>query len=340
MSSVTRAIYWTLFALGVSSAGCAGRPVNKIDLPIGELPKEYISKFDVKDAEQTTPAKPTLIPLAEPVAKTGKKKRKSRKRKVELTQPEEPQPYVVPNRRPQVDPLWVGEKLTYEITYFGMAAADVTTEILPFKEIDGRKVYHIQGRAQSSSVFSLFYKLSDTAESFMDYEGLFSYRFHLLLSESKQSRDALELYDQEKHQTFYWNRWNHVNRGYTESKEYGEIEPWAQDSVSALFYVRTLPLPTGTVVTLPVASEGKVWDLVVTVIRREMLETPLGKIQTVVIKPETKFRGVMEKKGDSYMWLTDDDRHLLVRMEAKVRIGTVVARLKKVESLGTPPQPQ
>ena len=62
-----------------------------------------------------------------------------------------------------------------------------------------------------------------------------------------------------------------------------------------------------------------------------------ARIQTVVIKPEAKFHGVMEKKGDSYMWLTDDDRHLLVRMEAKVESGTVVARLKKVESLGTPP---
>jgi hypothetical protein len=45
----------------------------------------------------------------------------------------------------------------------------------------------------------------------------------------------------------------------------------------------------------------------------------------------------MEKKGDSYMWLTDDDRHFMVRMEAKVKIGTVVGRLKRVESMGTPP---
>ena len=59
--------------------------------------------------------------------------------------------------------------------------------------------------------------------------------------------------------------------------------------------------------------------MVITVVRREMLDTPMGRIQTVVIKPETKFHGVMEKKGDSYIWLTDDDRHFLVRMEAKVR---------------------
>ena len=250
-----------------------------------------------------------------------------------------PEPFVVPNRRPTKDPIWVGEKLTYEITYFGMAAADVSIEVMPFKEIDGHKVYHIKGEAESSKVFNLFYNLHDTAETFMDYNGLFSYRFHLLLNETKQTRDALELYDHEKRQTYYWNRWNHYQRGYLESKEYGAIEPLSQDSVSALFYVRTLPLPTGAVITFPVVSEGKGWEMVVTVIRREMLDTPMGRIQTVVIKPETKFHGVMEKKGDSFMWLTDDDRHFLVRMEAKVKIGTVVGRLKKVESLGTSPAP-
>lgn len=320
-------------ALAFVAGGCAGKPLTKVELPVNELPKEYVTKFDVKDASGSE-AKAALLPLAETEPKS--KHKKPRKKKPEVVKAEAETPFSIPNRRPKVDPLWVGEKFQYEITYFGMAAAEVTTEVAPFKEIDGHKVYHLVGHAVSSNVFNLFYKLDDTVESFMDYDGLFSYRFHLLLSESKQSRDALELYDQEKHTTFYWNRWNHVNRGYTESKEYGAIEPLAQDSVSALYYVRTLPLEPGQVISFPVASEGKVWELLVTVIRREMMETPMGRIQTVVIKPETKFRGVMEKKGDSYMWLTDDARHILVRMEAKVKIGTVVAQLKKVESLGSP----
>jgi hypothetical protein len=45
---------------------------------------------------------------------------------------------------------------------------------------------------------------------------------------------------------------------------------------------------------------------------------------------------VLEKKGDSFMWLTDDDRRFLVRLEAKVKIGSVVAELKQIE-LGTAP---
>jgi hypothetical protein len=334
-----------------AGTGCASKPMNSVEIPKGELPSDFKDKFDVRDtSSQVGPSSVTPSPSPSPSPEPEKSKKVSRRKhhkhsaeaveQVSAEPSPSPSPFVIPNRRPAKDPIWVGEKLVYEITYFGMAAGDFTVEALPFKTVNGRKVYHIQGKAESSKVFSMFYRLSDMVESFIDYEGMFSYRFHLVLDESKQSRDALELYDHDKGQTFYWNRWNHYQRGYLDTKEYGKIDPLTQDSISALMYVRTLPLKDGEVISIPVASEGKSWECVVTVIRREMLDTPMGKIQTVVVKPETKFHGVIERKGDSYMWLTDDDRHFLVRVEAKVKIGTVIGRLKKVESLGTPPAQQ
>src|SRR5437868_6539639 len=126
-----------ILVLGLIVCGCAGKPLSQVELPVNELPKEYVSKFDVKDTSaQADQAKPSLIPLADeekPAKKTKAHKKKAKK--VQQLQAQEPTPFVIPNRRPKVDPLWVGEKLSYEITYFGMAAAEVTTEILPFKEI-------------------------------------------------------------------------------------------------------------------------------------------------------------------------------------------------------------
>ena len=71
-------------------------------------------------------------------------------------------------------------------------------------------------------------------------------------------------------------------------------------------------------------------------LRRELADTPLGRVQTVVLKPVTKYQGVLKSQGDSFLWLTDDDRRYPVRLEAKVKVGTVVAELKKVEP-GTHP---
>lgn len=242
-----------------------------------------------------------------------------------------------PSRRPAKEPIWQGEKMVFDITYFRMSAGDFTLEALPPKAIDGRKVYHVRGNAVSSPVFSLFYRLNDTVETFIDYEGLFSHRFHVVLEETKQSRDSLELYDSEKQQTFYWNRWNHKDRGFTETKEFKPIPPFSQDSLSALYYLRTVPLPDGAVIRLPVVSEGKSWEAAAAVLRREDCRTPMGKVRCIVIQPEMQYQGVLKKQGDSFLWLTDDDRRIVVKLEAKVRIGTVVAELKKFEP-GMAPQ--
>ena len=303
-------------------SGCAGTPaVTHVELP-KELPTELKDKFEVK--ETSTLAQTPVQPENKIEVKPQKGKSRKRKRKGAPATAA----FEFPNRRPAQDPIWVGEKEVYEIAYFGMAAGDFTTETLPYQAVNNRKVYHIRATAVSSSVFSIFYRLNDTVETFIDYEGLFSHRFHLILDESKQSRDALELNDSEKAQTFYWNKWFHVERGYTETKEYAPIPAFSQDSLSSLYYLRTVPLKDGDVFTFPVVSEGKYFEAVITVVRHEPMDTVMGRVQTVVLKPDTRFQGVLQKRGDSYIWLTDDDRRVVVRLEAKVKIGTVTARMK------------
>ena len=63
-----------------------------------------------------------------------------------------------------------------------------------------------------------------------------------------------------------------------------------------------MPLPNGAVVKFPIVSESKSWEAEVTVLRREEMKTPLGRVQTIVLKPETKYQGVLQKRGDSFLW--------------------------------------
>lgn len=349
-------------AIPIIFVACAGggqlmKFENDHDLP-RDLPPEVQEKFRVKEeVEAPSKSNPPIEEAKESSSlargygpKKRAKKNKKRPLPTSVSEPavasafpqpkvaaevESPKPFVFPVRRPEKPAIWIGEKQVYDVSYFGVSAGDFVVRVLPFKVVSDRKVYHVEGTAVSSQVFSLFYRLNDLVETFIDYEGLFTHRFHILLDETKQARDALELNDSEKAQTFYWNRWQRKNQPYIETKEYFPVKPFSQDSLSALYYLRSLPLPDGAVVTFPVINEGKSWDAVVTVLRREMIDSPMGKVRAIVLKPEARYQGILKKQGDQYLWLTDDDRKFLVRLEAKVKIGTVVAKLKEVE-LGTP----
>lgn len=315
-----------LLACSLCLTACAGGSLKKLDDAQG-IPAELqqdLGQFEVREA--ATP-QPSPVPQE---AEQKKQARSARKKPAKLAEAR-PAGFVVPRRRPAVDPIRVGERAVYDITYFGMVAGEFSIGVEPFKEINGRKVYHVLGRATSSKVFSLFYKLNDTIETFIDYDGIFPHRFHILLDESKQKRNSLELFDSEKGRTFFWNRWDHHKCGYTEVKDFFPMQPFSQDSLSSLFYIRTLPLKDGDVTTFPVVSEGKNWDAVITVLRHEVIDTPMGPLKTIVLKPETKYQGILKKQGDSFLWVTDDDRRFMVKLEAKVKIGSIIARLKSFE---------
>jgi hypothetical protein len=321
----------TCAATLVVLSNCSSPRIGELQPLPKDLPGE-LRKFAVVEPVRDSNSPPSPIPLVK-----GKKKHAVKKAK----EPDVPPAFVYPNRRSKIDPIWVGEQQVLEVTYIGIKAGDFTMDVLPTKQIAGRTVYHLHATAVSSSMMNLFYSLNDSIESFLDYESLFSHRFHLELDQTKQKRDSLELYDSETKKTFYWDRRNHVEKGISEIKETFDFpEPFPQDSFGALFYIRTMPLEEGKIFTFPVVSEGKEWDAIVTVIRHEMMDTPLGKKSCFVGKIQTRYQGVMKQEnGDSLIWLTDDDRRFIVRLEAHIKVGAVVAQLKHVE-LGEKPNAQ
>ena len=63
-------------------------------------------------------------------------------------------------RRPLVDPYHVGEKVTLEVSYFGVSAGEFTVEVRPFVQVNGHKSYTFAGTARTTSVFAVFFTRS------------------------------------------------------------------------------------------------------------------------------------------------------------------------------------
>lgn len=275
---------------------------------IQELPKDLREKYEVQEQTFTQETKP----LAKKTKTTSKKKK----------------PFKYPNLHPKTEPILPGEAATYEMTYFGAVAGVFTMKNLPPKIMNDRKVYHFQLHAGSTSVFSLFYKIDDTVESFMDYEGLFSHRFQMNLNESKQRRNSIELYDSEKEEVFYWNRQSKLEQPFEEKKLTEKTKPFPQDLLSSIYYLRLVTIDEKHTAKFPVVSDAKTSIAEVSFVRRELLDTALGRVRTIVLTPTTTYEGKTTHKGNIHIWLTDDDRKLPVLLEAQVKIGAVRAVLK------------
>ena len=232
-------------------------------------------------------------------------------------------------RRVSEEPIGLLEKLVFGVQYFGIETGHLVLEVLPWKWVNGRKVYHMRGVMQTASWLSrMIYRMDATMESFMDYESLFSHRFHFFSEETKRKKATLEIHDAEK--TYFLERSATMSQPMTQREVSSAITLYAQDHLSALFYVRHLSMRPGSRFSFPLVSEGRSHTVECVVLRRELRKTVMGSVQTLVLQPQVALSEPGKKKTEHFLWINDDGRKMPVRLEVKTPLGSLVAVLNQV----------
>ncbi len=67
------------------------------------------------------------------------------------------------------------------------------------------------------------------------------------------------------------------------------------------------------------------------VVGRETLKTDVGTFKAIKIKPEFTAKGVFKPVGDIYIWLSDDDRKFILKIQSKIKIGTIVSEISALD---------
>jgi hypothetical protein len=211
-------------------------------------------------------------------------------------------------------PFGDGEKFVYSVQYGIINAGEATLEVRNIAWIEGVPCYHIVSDARTNRVFSKFFKVRDHFESFMDTTRLVSLYYEKHLREGDYRKDESVKFDQKAHLAVYKDREI-------------PVPPRTQDVLSALYYVRTLPLETGQSFAVSNHTNGKNYPLVVKVLRRERINVEAGSFDCIVVEPLLRSAGLFKHKGRLTVWLTDDKYRMPVLMESKVVIGAISAVL-------------
>lgn len=226
-------------------------------------------------------------------------------------------------------PFKVGERLVFELTWFGIKAGWATLEVKEGLNYNGREVIRIVSTARSNKFISVFYPVDDRTETLIDSLENYSLRFLLRMREGSYRSDREILFDQEKYKAIF------IKDGRTETYD---VSPKVQDALSSFYYLRTLDLKVGSQVYIKVFDNGKDYEAEVQVLKRERIETPLGSFNTICVKPMLKTEGIFQRKGDVYIWLTDDYRKIPVMLKSSVKIGAITATI--IGSGSSFPSPQ
>ncbi|MCB0378232.1 MAG: DUF3108 domain-containing protein [Bdellovibrionales bacterium] len=290
------------------------KSVKKKEEPKAKAPQKVSEK---KDEAKSEPA-PTKV------VKPNLKKKSTRMPKLEDDEGFD-------GRRPLVDPVRVGEELVLGISYFAVEAGKLTMKVKPMVQVNGRKAYHYQYLIQTSSLFSMFYSVDDVAEAFVDYETLVPYSYEIHVDESKQKRETKTYFDWDKNVALMWDKKKQKGKPVEEKKVQWDILKYSQNVFSVAYYLRAFTLEVGKELKVRVAHEGKNIIMTAKVIRKEKIFTDIGAFDTFVVSPRFDIDGKFKPTGENYLWLTDDERKFIVKMESKIKIGSIMGKIQKIK---------
>jgi hypothetical protein len=220
------------------------------------------------------------------------------------------------------EPAWARgeEKLVYRIKFLGITAGYARFAYIGRVSLDGRDTYHIHIRAWTTSPLSLVYPLNDTMDYYLDAETLVPVQREYLKREGKKLGYDLTTYDQEK--GIIVTR----DKGTGEVRKTVSIVPNVHDPVTAVYHYRANGR-WGNDPCCNVYAGRKVWQISARMLGVERIDSNGQKVETILVKPVIFHDGKIADKGDLRLWMTNDSRHVPVRIYAKIKFGTLVGEL-------------
>ena len=241
-----------------------------------------------------------------------------------------PSNLAIPRYNPGPPPFSGGETLVYEASWVGIPAAEARIVLLNNRA--GGRSWTGKLWLHSSTAIDLLYPMRDYVYEDFDRDDLRPREMHIFQHE-KQRRDEWSIrFDDREHLVISTKK---NAQGRTWVREFSGGEPWGPFSGAML--ALSLPLAVGETYTFDVFSGGNRYVLAFTVDKRESITTSLGTLRALRIIPsivwlsEGKFLNQVSK---TVLWVTDDDRHLPLRIEAAAFVGSI--RVDLAQMLNAP----
>lgn len=221
----------------------------------------------------------------------------------------------------------VGEKLTFAVQYGSITAGYATMSLTEVLAESGRPVYHLVAQARTHPFFNKIFSVDDRIESYIDVDYLFPWRYEKHLHEGSYKADAVYRFDQRA------GKMLEPDKGKAEDMPIG-----SQDVLSCFYFFRTMDMTVGTEQTIHVSADDmKSYELKVDVLRKERVSSLAGDFDCVVVQPHLKFQGVFQQKGEVFVWITDDERRIPVKVKSKIAIGSININLQDADWVESAP---
>ncbi len=225
-------------------------------------------------------------------------------------------PIAFPSVDPAAVPFHVGEAAEYDVRLGAVRVGSASAAIQGIEDVRGIPAWHTVFRLHAGT---LFFKVNDVFESWIDRSSFSSLRFFQTQQEGSSER--------RKRYEIFPDRAAYVEMDKKPPREHPGVRDPLDDG-SFFFFIRTVPLEVGNVYESSRYFRPERNPVRVRVLRKETVDVPAGRFDCIVIQPVIRTPGIFSENGQAEVWLSDDPRHIVVQVKSRLSFGSINLYLK------------
>jgi len=217
---------------------------------------------------------------------------------------------------------WVGERLQYDARFGVLPLGGATLEVAGLDTLRGAPALHIRFVVDGGN---FLYQLHNVWDSWVAVDDFTSRRF--VQDHEEGGRKYRNVYDIYPDSGFY--RQEGVDSTLPTSA-------LPLDDAAFFYFVRTVPLVVGQRYEFERYFKPDRNPVILEVVERDTVDVPAGRFDCLVVRPLIKGGGIFREKADGRLWITNDDRRLVVQIKSRFYFGSLTFRLTKITEAGPP----
>jgi hypothetical protein len=213
------------------------------------------------------------------------------------------------------------EELHYDVSWTGgIKIGELHLQIKKLPEVDSGYAIDAVITTKNGAV-NLFYPISDRHLTKVKGEKKLPFYYEIWQKEG---------YSYEAHKVSIFDQ-----QGYTVSTQKNgktshvyQLSGEVNNEFSSFFNSRLMAFEIAKPFLVPTFADKKRVEVAVHPVAEEILrKTILGTVSTFSIMPVMEFKGLYDKRGDTVIWYTNDECRVPVKINSKIAIGSLTARL-------------
>ncbi|MGH8019829.1 MAG: DUF3108 domain-containing protein [Opitutaceae bacterium] len=216
----------------------------------------------------------------------------------------------------------MGERLVFRLKWGIVSAGTTTIETHP-PEATGEPV-RVQVVTQSHGLVEALFPLKNDSTCFIDPQTGRPVKIEIRGHDNDSKMDSTTIFDYEAGEVRHTDEIRPERSGTAALPD----EP-VYDIMVTMLKLRESPLKVGEKRRVKIAFDDDIYDLELTATEEDRIETPVGRFEAVAVEPEQKgeLQGFFAKGGKMKFWISKGESPQIVRMDFRVKIGTITGVL-------------